>query len=339
MVFCFYLCYTQSSVNIQILSEGGLHMNSELLYRYSKAKQNKPGFIQLKGAPYKTEFEIVDTYDKETFALYCAISCFGTYICPATCHLSRNPISTFDLVYVSKGNITLSYIKDTNTINESIQQGDAFLVKMNCSYKITANKDTTLVLLSHYGIIGEKYYDFICQKSPCKVITVNQDDPFNVYLDNLYFYTKYSFQVNQILAVNTITQILTNLYLSSLDPKTYSVLGQPNWIHRAFHYMENNYMRKITIADIAQASDLSSSRFHKLFNEYTGHSPYDYLKKIRLTHARTKLLESTDLIKQIAISVGMPSVNHFIEAFKEETGLSPENYRLKYKKKSDKEGL
>ena len=40
-----------------------------------------------------------------------------------------------------------------------------------------------------------------------------------------------------------------------------------------------------------------------------------------------------EITVQGAKNAALPlSTNHFIEAFKKETGLSPENYRMKYKK-------
>ena len=309
------------------------NLNSELLYRYSKTKQNKPGFSVVKGEPYKTLFEISDPCKNDIlFATYCTISCFGKYDCFADSLLKRNPVSTFDLIYISKGEAIVNYSKNDKNMKDMIRTGDVFIAPLNCSYHIAPKKNSTIILLSHYGVIGEKYYEFICRKEPCRIVPMSHDTSFQVYLDNLYFYAEYAFQVNKILAINTLIQIFTKIYLSSLNPEEYNTLGQPSWIQQALYYMENNYMHKITVADVAGACGLSASYFHKLFNEYTGQSPYDYLKKIRLTRARTMLLESNDLIKQIAISVGMPSTNHFIEAFKKETGLSPENYRMKYKK-------
>ncbi len=307
-------------------------MNSEILYRYSKARQNKPGFTVVRGGVPKTVFELSDTcQNNEAFGLYCTVSCFGTYRCAAGSVLRRNPVSAFDLLFVSKGEITVSCTLQNRLLKLSAGAGEAVLISCNCVYDAACAKNTELVLLSHYGMIGEKYYEFICKKEPLVSLRIHQSAPFQHYLENLYFYTKYAFQVNRVLAVNTMTQILTDLYLNSLDPEEYNLLGQPKWIHQAFLYMESNYMNKVKIADIADCCGLSASHFHKLFREYTGLSPYDYLMKIRLTHARSMLLESEDLVKQIAASVGLSSVNHFITFFKRETGLSPEAYRLKHR--------
>ena len=308
------------------------YLNSEILYRYSKARQNKPGFTAVKGVPPKTIFEIADTCrNNESFGLYCTISCFGTYSCAAASVLNRNPISTFDLIYICKGEITAAGTYSMKQAALTARTGEVVLVSCNCKYDIVCSKSSELVLLSHYGMISEKYYEFICKKDFLVSLRIRQSAPFQQYLNNLYFYTKYAFQVNRVLAVNTMTQILTDLYLNSLDPQEYNLLGQPKWIQQAFYYMESNYMHKVTIADIAGSCGLSTSHFHKLFRDYTGLSPYDYLMKIRLTHARSMLLESDDLVKQIASAVGLSSVNHFITFFKRETGLSPEAYRLKYR--------
>ena len=63
-------------------------------------------------------------------------------------------------------------------------------------------------------------------------------------------------------------------------------------ICRAMDYLERNIARKTTLADIAGAVGLSSSRLAHLFREQTGQTPQQYLEGIRMQRA-SELLRRT----------------------------------------------
>lgn len=92
-------------------------------------------------------------------------------------------------------------------------------------------------------------------------------------------------------------------------------------------YVENNYPKKITIADIAEVAGFSESHFMRYFKETMGTSFIDYLKDYRLTMAARLLQSSDNAIIDIASDVGFDNISYFNRAFKAKYGVSPRNYR------------
>ena len=60
-------------------------------------------------------------------------------------------------------------------------------------------------------------------------------------------------------------------------------------------HVENHYMEKISIADIAEVAGFSESHFMRYFKETMGVSFVDYLRRYRLTMATRLLLAATTL--------------------------------------------
>ena len=301
-------------------------MNSESLYRYSKTRQFQPGFTVLKGSQPEIAFEYTNSCSPtDTFGLFCTIQSMGRYRCESKSQLRRNLISSYDLIYVYSGNLKIQLGDEEHLI---LPPHEVFIAGGPKPYDLESRGDTVadFLLISHFGVVSEKYSGLLC-KNGVQRFALRSKDTFEDLLKNLEFYMMHPFQMNQVLSVNTLTQILTEIYLSTLDPEGYTVLGQPKWLLNSLEYMEKNYRRKITIADIADSCKLSASHFHKLFRESTGLSPYDYLIKLRINHAKTYLKNGDMTVKYIAYTVGFPSVNHFISYFRKETGLSPESYR------------
>lgn len=92
-------------------------------------------------------------------------------------------------------------------------------------------------------------------------------------------------------------------------------------------YVENNYMERITIADIANVVGFSESHFMRYFKETMGTSFVDYLKDYRLTMAARLLVTSDAAILNIASEVGFDNLSYFNRAFKKRYAMTPSQYR------------
>lgn len=95
-------------------------------------------------------------------------------------------------------------------------------------------------------------------------------------------------------------------------------------------YVENHYMDKITIEDMANEVGLSQSHFMKYFKNTMGTSFIDYLNEYRLTMASRLLVSSESSILDIAAEVGYENLSYFNRTFKKRFEMTPREYRKKY---------
>lgn len=73
---------------------------------------------------------------------------------------------------------------------------------------------------------------------------------------------------------------------------------------------------------------VSPRQLNELFAQSGQASPYQYLKTRRLTRAKQLLLWYRDLgIKEVSAQVGFRDPSHFIHAFRQTTGQSPDQFR------------
>ena len=92
-------------------------------------------------------------------------------------------------------------------------------------------------------------------------------------------------------------------------------------------YMKNNYMRDITLTDLAQMVSMDKYKLSRTFKSTTGQSLLSYLNNVRLERA-VELLKNSDLsIKEIAYWAGFKSVEHFNRLFSALYGTSPGEFR------------
>ena len=92
-------------------------------------------------------------------------------------------------------------------------------------------------------------------------------------------------------------------------------------------YIENNYMNKITIEEIAKAKHLSQTRFMRECKNTMGSCFIENLNEYRLTMASRLLLSSDSSILDIAAEVGFDNLSYFNRIFKKRFGQTPSAYR------------
>jgi benzoyl-CoA-dihydrodiol lyase len=93
----------------------------------------------------------------------------------------------------------------------------------------------------------------------------------------------------------------------------------------AIEYMKGHIGEPISVAVLAEWTCMSESAFAHLFKHCTGTSPYQFLKQLRLEHARGLLLEN-HTVSEAAGRVGYSSLSHFISEFKKYFGETPRSY-------------
>ncbi|WP_286266596.1 GlxA family transcriptional regulator [Thalassotalea atypica] len=98
----------------------------------------------------------------------------------------------------------------------------------------------------------------------------------------------------------------------------------------AQEWLESHYKKDISIDALAEQVGLGSRTFKRRFKLATGVNPINYLQRIRVELAKSKLERTNDSINNIIWSVGYEDVSSFRLLFKRFTGLTPKDYRQKF---------
>lgn len=99
----------------------------------------------------------------------------------------------------------------------------------------------------------------------------------------------------------------------------------------AVKYLEKHYAEEVSIAELAALCEISSTHFNRLFRNSLRMSPSDYLLAIRIQHARRLLAVSAKTVAEVAAATGFYDQSHFTKRFREITGMTPREYRSRFK--------
>ena len=108
-----------------------------------------------------------------------------------------------------------------------------------------------------------------------------------------------------------------------MEGAAYEIQG--NAIPSVIAFMKQEMDQTLTVHDLAESVCMSESGFAHLFKTTVGVSPLQFLKRMRLEHARESLLSGSN-VREAANNVGYMSLSHFISEFKRHFGESPKAY-------------
>jgi AraC-like DNA-binding protein len=98
-------------------------------------------------------------------------------------------------------------------------------------------------------------------------------------------------------------------------------------IENSAEYIRNHYGEDISLDELLEETPISKSYFLRLFRQYMGTTPYNFLLCTRITQAK-ELLVMTDLsVGEIARRIGFGSESNFSARFAAMVGQSPLHYR------------
>lgn len=126
-------------------------------------------------------------------------------------------------------------------------------------------------------------------------------------------------------AAELLTRLLTSCLLSAMDRGNTRNLPQP--VREICVYLMNHSERKHTLEELGARFNMSACHLQKVFKRYVGQSPTEYLICQRMLRAKELMRTTRKPISEIAQMVGMSNVGFFSRQFKQQEGLTPQEYR------------
>lgn len=98
---------------------------------------------------------------------------------------------------------------------------------------------------------------------------------------------------------------------------------------RVIRMIEGDPERGLALGALAKEAGLSRYHFLRTFQQLTGVTPHQYVRRARLRAAAVRLAAGNDKVLDVAFDCGFGDVSNFNHAFRFEFGISPRAYRIR----------
>jgi len=85
---------------------------------------------------------------------------------------------------------------------------------------------------------------------------------------------------------------------------------------------------ELSLLEMAQAVDLSTTHFSRMFRNSTGETPHQFVLRNRIERAKEMLRAPEARVLDVAVACGFKTQQHFARVFRHLCGTSPREYRL-----------
>jgi len=164
---------------------------------------------------------------------------------------------------------------------------------------------------------------------------VNAGNPQSKTLERLVGFVNAEFDVSPsqmppILQSELQQSMITSFLMANANNYSGLLHGEPvaaaSWqVRRAEQFIEANWDQPITIEALVAATNVSARSLFASFKAGRGYSPMDFVKRVRLEHARQKLLspDAGTSVTGVAYDCGFGNSGHFAVDYHKRFGERP----------------
>jgi AraC family transcriptional regulator of arabinose operon len=213
-----------------------------------------------------------------------------------------------------------------------IQPGQLLIVPANVphSYGADADRPWSLFWFHAAGSSVPAYLENFGASVSNPVVTRASDVQLVAHFEEALEALEQGLSLSQLLyAAHAVTHLL-GLMLWQKDQFQRGHATAHERVRKSIQFMKDHLGKPLRVESLATMAGLSPSRYTTVFRRDTGHSPIEYLIRLRMQRA-IQLLGTTGLaVKVISNQVGWTDPLYFSRLFRSIHGSSPAQYRLRH---------
>lgn len=144
---------------------------------------------------------------------------------------------------------------------------------------------------------------------------------------------KFGFEVyNKVLMYKLIYLFYSNNFIYHKSDKVLNKKSSSDIVKKTIDMIHKRYDEEMSLDFVASSLETSKPHLCRVFKRLTGQTITEYHNNYRIKQACEMLIISDDSISKIAFDLGYSNISYFHKRFKLKTGLTPNEYKIIYKK-------
>lgn len=248
----------------------------------------------------------------------------------------RDSLDSFLFFIVEKGSGTVVY--ESNIYH--ISSGDCVFIDCKKNYSHESSEDLWSLKWIHFnGRMIQGIYDKYTERGGNVVFST--EDMLNEYSvgihgryngiwQDVYSVAASSDHIRDMKINEKLSSLMCCLMEESVYPSDNKEMKKNN-LSDIRNYLDANYRSKISLDELANKFFLNKFYLTRIFKEEYDTTINNYLLGIRITKAKSMLRFTDFSIEKIGLDCGIGEACYFSRKFKEVEGMSPKEYRYKWR--------
>lgn len=231
-----------------------------------------------------------------------------------------------DLFHLKEGDILFG---NANVLHSGYQ-----LQEQDCEY-ISITFDPKLIFGFHKSAICQKYVEPVIQNLALSAIYFDSSREWHISVveavRKMICFNEEKpdfYEINIVMELQNMWKLILVNYQAADSISMHDKLAYER-IKRIMVFLEQHYVDKISLSDIAEHVNLCSSECSRLFKKYMNVSLFRFLNEYRIERSLEYLFHTDYSITDIAAKVGFSDSNYYSKVFSKIKGCSPYKYRKK----------
>ena len=222
-----------------------------------------------------------------------------------------------------------------NINGRAVERGNIFFVLPNEEHLIESDAEAPMTL-AWIGLAGRELELITSVLHLPKSFDGKLNDAQLKTLEELFLDTVYKKQTGD-LPFLLLSRFFYALSVADIPVSNDRYVGNNIHLDHSEQYIGQHYAEDLTVEEIADSLHISVSYLRRLYDTALGYSPQRSIVRKRIAVAKSLLqLPNALPVYEIAAAVGYSDQSAFSARFKEETGLSPREYRKRYLQGNEK---
>lgn len=223
----------------------------------------------------------------------------------------------------------------------TLEQGDTLMVNKNqvhYSYTIGQDDCSYFIAILHPSLLCSSYYvqthfvEPVIDNSDIPYVLIKHDDPLaeRIYKGVEDLIDAIDSELSITIAFLKLFKLIFNWCRghNNLDNPANAIPTDASF-KLMLKYIESNYAKPLTLADIAKAGGVSKTHCNTLFKKFTGNTPMDSLNRYRIERVAYYVTSTNLSMSEIAERTGFSGASYMTETFKKIYGVAPRVYATK----------
>lgn len=243
-------------------------------------------------------------------------------------HISkRENLSSYLFFLVRSGAGRLSY----DHTEYVLTAGDCVFIDCRKPYFHETSEDLWSLSWVHFdGPTAANVYQKYMERGGLPAFRPETTAKYRDCFEHLYHIASGSSFTRDMELNTVLSTLLTLLMADAWHPEKTQSGTKNTTLLEIRQYLDHNYPEKITLDDLSERYFINKYYLTRVFKEQFGVSVMDYLRNVRITHAKNQLRFTDKPAEQIGLDCGIGDVYYFSRVFKKVEGIGVREYRKQW---------